>query len=95
MREAGVDSIMPIISTFFGIVIRMYYKEHAPPHFHAEYQGQQGTFDFSGQPLAGNVKSGTALRLIREWATAHRSQLDANWANMEAGRALDRIEPLE
>ena len=86
---------MPIISTFFGIVIRMYYKEHAPPHFHAEYQGQQGTFDFSGQPLAGNVKSGTALRLIREWATAHRSQLEANWANMEAGRQLERIEPLE
>ena len=73
----------------------MYYKEHAPPHVHAEYQGQQGTFSFSGQQLAGNVKSGTALRLIREWATSHRSLPEANWANMEAGRQLDRIEPLE
>jgi hypothetical protein len=53
------------------------------------------SFDFSGQPLAGNVTSGTAWRLIREWATAHRSQLEANWANMEAGRQLERIEPLE
>jgi len=86
---------MPIIATFFGIVIRMYYAEHAPPHFHAEYQGQNGTFDFAGQPLAGEVKSGTAHRLIREWAVAHRSQLEANWANMEAGRSLERIEPLE
>jgi hypothetical protein len=86
---------MPIISTFFGIVIRMYYQEHAPPHFHAEYQGQHGTFAFSGQPMAGNLKSGTAGRLIQEWAATHQSQLEANWANMEAGRALERIEPLE
>jgi hypothetical protein len=58
-------------------------------------QGQHGTFDFVGQPVAGEVKSGTALRLIREWAAANRSQLETNWANMEAGRALERIEPLE
>ena len=32
---------MPIVSMFFGIVIRMYYDEHAPPHFHAEYQGKR------------------------------------------------------
>jgi Domain of unknown function (DUF4160) len=46
---------MPIISTFFGIVIRMYYQEHAPPHFHAEYQGRPRDFRFrraadDGQP---------------------------------------------
>ncbi len=86
---------MPIISTFFGIVIRMDYKEHAPPHFHAEYEGQHGTFDFSGQPVAGSVESGTALRLIHEWAVAHKAQLEANWAKMEAGQPLERIEPLE
>ena len=86
---------MPIISTFFGIVIRMYYEEHAPPHFHAEYQGQQATFDFGGEQLAGSLRSGTAKRLIREWATQHRAQLEANWTNMEAGRALERIQPLE
>ncbi len=36
-----------------------------------------------------------ARRLIREWAALHRAQLEANWTNMEAGRGLDRIEPLE
>jgi hypothetical protein len=44
---------MPVISTFFGIVIRMFYQEHRPPHFHAEHQGQQAIFDFEGQLLAG------------------------------------------
>jgi hypothetical protein len=48
---------MPAISIFFGIVIKMYYDDHRPPHFHAEYQGQKGAFDFSGRQLAGNMGS--------------------------------------
>jgi hypothetical protein len=40
---------MPIVSTFFGIVIRMFYKEHEPPHFHAEHQGQLAKFNFQGE----------------------------------------------
>jgi hypothetical protein len=60
---------VPIISTFFGIVIRMFYQEHEPGHFHAEYQGQQATFLFTGDILAGEIRSGTARRLIRDWAT--------------------------
>ena len=86
---------MPVISTFFGIVIRMFYQEHRPPHFHAEYQGQQATFLFSGDILAGEIRSGTARRLIREWAAEHRGELEANWARMKAGEALARIGPLE
>jgi hypothetical protein len=86
---------MPVISTFFGIVIRMFYQAHRPPHFHAEYQGQQATFDFDGRPVAGDIRSAVAKRLIREWAVQHRAQLEANWVNMEAGRALERIAPLE
>jgi hypothetical protein len=51
---------MPIISTFFGIVIRMYYEEHGPAHFHAEYQGEQASFLVSGEILAGAIRSATA-----------------------------------
>lgn len=65
---------VPIISVFFGIVIRMFYREHEPGHFHAEYQGQQGKFDFDGQLIAGNLQSGTALRLIRDWTRLHRPE---------------------
>lgn len=68
---------MPIISTFFGIVVRMFYQEHEPGHFHAEYQGQQATFLFSGEVLTGEIRSGTARRLIREWAAEHRGELEA------------------
>ncbi|MDQ7840804.1 MAG: DUF4160 domain-containing protein, partial [bacterium] len=61
----------------------------------AEYQGQQAKFDFGGEMIAGNIQSGTALRLIREWASLRRLELEANWQNMRAGRPLDRIAPLE
>ena len=60
-----------------------------------EYQGQQGRFDFDGNMIVGNIQSKTALRLIREWASLHRRELETNWENMKAGRALDGIEPLE
>lgn len=86
---------MPVISLFFGIVIRMFYREHGIAHFHAEYQGQQATFTFDGELLAGALQSRTALRLIKEWATAHREELEANWKRGRAGEPLDRIAPLD
>jgi hypothetical protein len=86
---------MPIVSTFFGIVIRMFYKEHEPPHFHAEHQGQLAKCDFGGEIIAGYIQSATARALIRRWAVAHRRELEANWDRMKEGRPLDRIQPLE
>ena len=73
----------------------MFYKEHEPPHFHAEHRGQDAKFDFRGQLIVGEMRSRTALRLIEEWATDHSAELEANWAKMKAGQPLDRIPPLE
>ena len=70
-------------------------QEHEPPHFHAEYQGQQGKFSFDGEVVVGHIPSRTARRLIREWASLHRRELEVNWENMKAGRPLERIEPLQ
>jgi len=86
---------MPVISVFFGIVIRMFYREHGVPHFHVEYQGQQATFTFDGKLLAGTISSRTASRLVAEWAAAHGPELEANWARIKLGHALERIEPLD
>lgn len=86
---------MPVISVFFGIIIRMFYREHGVPHFHAEHQGQQATFTFDGEVLAGALRSRTALRLIKDWATAHRDELEANWNRIKVGETLERIAPLD
>lgn len=86
---------MPVISSFFGILVRMFYREHGVPHFHAEHQGQQATFTFDGELLAGALRSRTARRLIKEWALSHRAELGANWKRIDAGEPLERIAPLE
>ena len=86
---------MPVVSVFFGIVIRMFYREHGVGHFHAEYQGQQATFTFDGELQAGALRSRTAVRLVKEWAVAHRVELEANWDRVRAGQPLERIAPLD
>jgi hypothetical protein len=85
---------MPIISTFFGIIIRMFYKEHEPEHFHAEHAGQHAKCDFSGNLIAGAIRSRKARQRIRRWAELHKSDLEANWAKMKAGRPLESVAPL-
>ena len=73
----------------------MFYREHGVPHFHAEYQGQQATFAFDGDLLAGSLRSRTALRLLKEWTIANRMELEANWNKAKVGERLERIAPLE
>ena len=86
---------MPIVSEFFGIVVRMYYEDHSPPHFHAEYHGERASFLLSGEPLSGTIESRVARRLIRQWAAMHRSELELNWNSSREGRPMARIDPLE
>jgi hypothetical protein len=86
---------MPFVSMFFGILIRMFYSDHNPPHFHAEYQGTEGTFDFTGKMLNGNIKSPVAIRLIREWALLRQNELEENWKNIENKDIINKIKPLE
>ena len=73
----------------------MFYREHGVAHFHAEHQGEQATFTLDGEILAGTLSSRTARRLIKEWATGHRGELQANWDRLTVGEALERIPPLE
>jgi hypothetical protein len=87
--------VMPYISMFFGIIIRMFYKEHSPPHFHADYQGQRASFDFDGKLIKGGLESKTARRLIRKWAQIHRKELEENWGNIKKGKQLNKIAPLD
>lgn len=86
---------MPVISEFFGITIRMYYQEHEPPHFHAEYRDGRSTFDFEGQPLSGEMRSRRARRLIRMWALRNQRELESNWSRINAGEPILPIPPLE
>lgn len=86
---------MPEISRFFGIIIRMFFSEHNPPHVHAEYQGNKALFDLSGNMTHGNLRSRTAVRLVREWIDRHVDELDEDWELAQAGQEPKKIAPLE
>lgn len=86
---------MPIISVFFGIVVRMFYIDHSPPHIHVEYQGQNAVFDFQGNILQGKISSRTAVKLIREWIDLHLTELQEDWELASAGKDLKKISPLD
>ena len=82
---------MPIISTFFGIYVRMYFADHGPPHIHVEYQGQEALIDItSGQVLAGSLPS-RALALVRQWRVDNATELAQNWAQAQLLQPLVRI----
>jgi hypothetical protein len=86
---------MPEICRFFGIVIRMFFDEHNPPHIHVEYQGNRAVLDLSGNVLKGDLKSRTALRLTREWIDIRVDNLRENWQLAQAGREVKKIAPLD
>lgn len=86
---------MPEVSRFFGIVIRIYFEDHAPPHFHAEYGGDESRVDMaSGRILSGSL-SPRVLRLVHEWLALHRAELLEDWRLAANRQPLRPIAPLE
>lgn len=86
---------MPELSRFFGIIVAMYYNDHAPPHFHAKYGGGLASIRIdNGEILEGSL-SPRALRLVEEWRILHQSELFDDWQRAQARQPLNRIEPLE
>ena len=85
---------MPEISRFFGIVITMYYDDHARPHFHARFGGQAIAIEIDGDGVSGSFPP-HRLTLLFEWRDRHREELRANWNRLRAGEAPLPISPLE
>jgi hypothetical protein len=86
---------MPEICRFFGIIIRMFFDEHDPSHFHAEYQGNKAVFDFNGNVIKGTLSSKTATKLVREWIDLSLDALKEDWELARAGKEVKKIAPLE
>lgn len=86
---------MPRISEFFGIIVAMYFDDHAPPHFHVKYAEHEGVISINTLELIEGDLPRRALALVLEWATLHRKELSADWDKAQKGLPLDAIEPLE
>ena len=86
---------MPELSRFYGIVIKMYHDDHAPPHFHAVYGEMSAQFSI---PRLHVIKGSVPIRvrsLVLEWAAQHLQELTEDWTLVEANRVPKSIKPLK
>ncbi|MGQ0816341.1 MAG: DUF4160 domain-containing protein [Gemmatimonadota bacterium] len=86
---------MPEISRFLGIVIRMYFFDHEPPHFHASYGNAEAQVRIDPIGLLGGDLPPRVLALVVEWATLHKPELQENWRRLHSDEPPQRIAPLE
>lgn len=85
---------MPEVSRFLGIIIRMFIREHNPPHFHAFYGGDVAVFSIeTGQMIQGDFPRKKAA-LVTAWAIIHQRELLKNWNSLIKGGESKKIEPL-
>ena len=86
---------MPRICEFFGVVIYMYYNDHHPSHFHAEYAEHEALFTIDTLEILEGELPRRPRAFVVEWASLHREALRANWERARQGLPLQAIEPLE
>jgi hypothetical protein len=85
---------MPCVSQFFGIAIFMYYNDHLPPHFHAEYAEHEATISIATLEVLTGELPRRARALVLEWASLHRRELSENWERARRGVTPEAISPL-
>jgi hypothetical protein len=85
---------MPEICRFYGIVIKMYFADHAPPHFHAEYAEHEARIAIDSLAVISGKLPARAMGLVVEWATLHQQELSELWARASRLEQLHRIDPL-
>lgn len=85
---------MPTISTFYGILIQMFWSDHAPPHFHALYAEHEALIDIRTLDVMEGEMPRRALALILEWAQEHRAELMEDWELCVHNQPPNKIRPL-
>lgn len=86
---------MPELSRFFGVVIRMYFGDHEPPHFHAVYGEHEALIEIETLAIYRGGLPRRALGMVLEWAVLRRHELRQDWELAQRGEPLRAIAPLE
>ena len=85
---------MPVLATFLGITVRVYFEDHAPPHVHVEYAEHRAIVDIAtGRVLSGKLPPRCA-KLFEEWRALRLAELRRAWDAAQESRIPRRIAPL-
>jgi len=86
---------MPTISMFYGILIQMFWDEHAPPHFHATYGEFKATINIRDLRVDQGFLPRRAAQLVLDWAELHQEALLEDWDLCQANEHPKPIVPLK
>ena len=86
---------MPEICRFYGIIIRMYYDDHNPPHFHAFYSDDEAWININTLAVFSGSLPARALGLVIEWASMHQDELRHDWKLAKNQQKPEKIQPLK
>ena len=86
---------MPEISRFLGIIIRMHFNDHNPPHFHAAYGEWEALIEIETLGILRGELPRRILALVLEWAFYRREELRQNWDRVRMGKSVEPIAPLD
>ena len=86
---------MAELCRFYGIIVRIYNQDHAPPHFHAEYSGREAQVGIESSPVMRGRLPPRARRLVMEWASLHQDELREAWERAQQGKQPGKIAHLE
>lgn len=86
---------MPEVSRFFGIIIRMYFDEHNPPHFHAIYGSYEARIRIDSITVLRGMLPPRATSMAIEWTALHQRELIQNWEGLRKDQLPQKIAPLE
>lgn len=86
---------MPEVSRFFGISIKIFFGDHVPPHFHAEYGDYKAQINIRSYVIIAGELPPRALGMVIEWASQHQDELFELWDLAAQNKPLHRIEPLK
>ena len=89
------EEFMPLLSEFFGIKIYMYWRDHTPPHFHAEYNGNTILVDIENGVVIRGAFPFRQLKLVSAWCELHRDELMLNWESSIKHGEIKLIAPLK
>lgn len=85
---------MPEISRFFGIIIRMYFDDHDPPHFHAIYGNEEALVGIEPIEVLRGGLPRRAASMVVEWAALHQRELMENWDRLRGEQLPLKVQPL-
>lgn len=86
---------MPTISMFYGIIIQMFWDEHAPPHFHATYCEYKATINIRELCIIEGSLPRRASQLVLDWAELHQDELLLDWDLCQANQHPKPVAPLK